>query len=58
MTLSEETVLLACITVGAVVGFTLMGGTAIGTAVGAAIGVGAGRLLRQRRAQGGHGNPA
>ena len=50
MTPTEDTVLLACIALGAVVGFTLTGGAAIGTAVGAAVGVGAGRLLRQHRA--------
>ena len=36
----DDLVVLLCITFGAVIGFTLTGGAAIGTAVGAAGGIG------------------
>lgn len=44
---SEDLVLLVCITAGAVVGFSVTGGAAIGTALGAATGIAI--LARHRR---------
>ena len=50
MSRSENIVLVACIAIGAVAGFTFTGGAAIGTALGAGVGVAAGHVLRSRRA--------
>ena len=44
---SEDLLLLVCITAGAVIGFSLTGGAAIGTALGAAAGIAL--LARHRR---------
>jgi hypothetical protein len=50
---ADDVVLLVCITCGAIAGFSLTGGAAVGTAIGAAIGTGIVALHdRGRRAPG------
>jgi hypothetical protein len=49
MTRPEDVVLVLCIAAGAVAGFTLTGGAAVGTAVGAAVGMAAAHAVRHRR---------
>ena len=49
MTRSEDVILMVCMTIGAVEGFSLTAGAAVGPADGAAVGVAAGHLLRPAR---------
>ena len=51
---SEDLLLLACITAGAVIGFSLTGGAAVGTVLGAAAGI---ALLERHRQRAGRPRP-